>query len=392
MNRSTVSRWMIGGGVAVGLTVAGCAQFVRKPPAGKAPPQAIEPVAPQPRPHLAAARDSQVTVFGELPNRPDVPYFTRTASSMLQHTFAQEGADFDPAISPDGTWMVFSSTRHNRSPDLYYKQIDGIAVTQLTSDPASDVHPVFSPDGRRVAFASNRAGNWDIWMVALDGTQAQQITSSGSDELHPSWSADGKRLVYCSLPPRGQWELWVADATDGGGHKHFFGYGLFPEWSPVGDTILYQRARERGSRWFSVWTVQLVDGEPRYPTEVAAGSDAAFITPSWSVDGTRIAFAAVAASSPAKTDVRSAPQVADIWVVDADGRNRVRLTDGHTANFGPAWSPAGRIFFTSGREGHEAIWSLNPWDQDAPGGFDATATGPEVEVNTFAPARTASDG
>jgi hypothetical protein len=228
MNRSTVSRWMIGGGVAVGLTVAGCAQFVRKPPAGKAPPQAIEPVAPQPRPHLAAARDQQVSVFGELPDRRDVPYFTRTGSSLLQHTFSEEGADFDPAISPDGTWMVFSSTRHNRSPDLYYKQIDGIAVTQLTSDPASDVHPVFSPDGRRVAFASNRAGNWDIWMVALDGTQAQQITSSGSDELHPSWSADGKRLVYCSLPPRGQWELWVADATDGGGHKHFFGYGLFP--------------------------------------------------------------------------------------------------------------------------------------------------------------------
>lgn len=382
---------VVGLAVVVALSVtAGCALGPQAPadPVVQAPPPAPveEPVAPaDPTPRFAAATDRQVNLFGEMPDRADVPYFTRTAASLLQHTFSEEGADFDPCISPDGKWMVFASTRHNVTPDLYYKQIDGVAVTQLTSDPASDIQPVFSPDGKRVAFASDRSGNWDIWVVSLDGTQPVQITAAASDEVHPSWSPDSSRLTYCSLPAQGQWELWVADATTGGGNKRFIGYGLFPEWSPNSDVILYQRARERGSHWFSVWTIQLVDGEPRYPTEVAAAPDAALITPSWSRDGNQIAYAAVTPSA-ATDGLGASPQSADIWVVDLDGRNRVRLTDGHTANFGPAWSPAKRVFFTSGREGHEAIWSLMP---ELGAGQEATATASGNDAPPMA--RTASD-
>ena len=73
-----------------------------------------------------------------------------------------------------------------------------------------------------------------------------QITDSPAHEAHPSWSVDGSQLVFCSLPDNGdQWELWITDAVRGPA-KRFIGYGLFPEWSPVGDTILFQRARERG--------------------------------------------------------------------------------------------------------------------------------------------------
>jgi len=339
---------------AIRARLAGPTKPVTPPPADGT----VLAAADQPDPQ-AEPRGRQVSDFGDLPNRSDVPYFSRTAASLLRHTFAQEGSDFDPSLAPDGHWLVFASTRHNVKPDLYYKQVDGVAVTQLTSDPSSDIQPAISPDGMRVAFASDRSGNWDIWVVSLDGMQPVQITSSGSDEVHPSWSSDGTKIVYCSLPPQGQWELWIADATTGGGNARFIGYGLFPEWSPVGDTIVYQRARERGSRWFSIWTMQLVSGEPRYPTEIAASADAALITPSWSRDGAKIAYATVtpAAAEPGLGLNQSA---ADIWVVDAQGRGRMRLTDGHTANYGPAWSPAHRVYFTSDREGHEAVWSLLP--------------------------------
>lgn len=377
--------------VFVCSVVTGCSLFKEQPvKKTQATPEPPAPT-PSPRPQLAAARDHQINLFGEMPDRRDVPYFTRTAASLLQHTYSEEGADFDPCISPDGNWMVFASTRHNQMPDLYYKQVDGIAVTQLTSDPASDIHPVYSPNGQKIAFASNRSGNWDIWIVALDGTPPQQITNGAGDEIHPSWSPDGSRLVYCSLPQRGQWELWVADATNGGGNKRFFGYGLFPEWSPVEDVILYQRARERGSHWFSVWTVQLVNGEPRYPTEVAAAADAAFITPSWSTDGSQIAFTAVAPTSTTETSTGVPSGQADIWMVDTDGRNRVRLTDGHTANFGPAWSRSGRIYFTSGREGHESIWSVEPMPRATGPAPATTAANRQMIVDDVRPAMTASD-
>jgi TolB protein len=317
------------------------------------------PPPPDTRPKLAAARDAQISQFGELPDKPDVPYYTRSATSLLQHTHAEEGADFDASISPDGNSLIFASTRHNVAPDIYYKTVDGIAVTQLTADPAADVQPIYSPDRTKVAFASNRAGNWDIWVIGLDGQRPVQITDGPGDEVHPSWSPDGSQLIYCGLPPRGQWELWVTDAK-AGGKKRFIGYGLFPEWSPIGDIIAYQRARERGSRWFSIWTVELVDGEPRYPTEVAASADAALISPTWSRDGVRLAYTAIVPSNSGSPELPAGAEQADVWVVDTDGRSRLRLTDGHTSNFGPTWSPDGRVYFTSSRNGHETIWSLLP--------------------------------
>jgi Tol biopolymer transport system component len=390
MKQFPITYSALGLAAILGIGVAaGCVVVREQPgePVMVSPLADDQPVLPnaQRRSLVAAARDQQVNPFGEMPGRASVPYFTRTAASLVRHTFADDGAEFDPCISPDGQSFVFASTRHNVKPDLYHKQIDGVAVTQLTADPASDIQPAYSPNGRRVAFASDRSGNWDIWIVGLDGTQPVQMTSSASDEIHPSWSPDGTKIVYCSLPPQGQWELWIADATSGGGHKRFIGYGLFPEWSPAGDTIVYQRARERGSRHFSIWTMQLLDGEPRYPTEVAATAGMALISPSWSRDGAKIAFTTV---PPAATSLApgATPKFADIWVVNANGRNRVRLTDGHTANFGPTWSPMNRVFFTSGREGQDAIWSLSP-DMDATGQAPASASGNEASRT----ARTASD-
>jgi TolB protein len=242
---------------------------------------------------------------------------------------------------------------------LYWKSVDGVAITQLTSDPASDIQPAFSRDGARIAFSSNRAGNWDIWVIGTDGGPAVQITRGIADDVHPSWSPDGTKLVYTSLPPNGgPGQLWIADAL-AGGTARFIGYGLFPNWSPADDLIVYQRARERESRWFSIWTVRLVNGEPRYPTEVAADVSTAMIQPSFSYDGRRIGFVGTASIPPAGITTEHPPvQAYDIWVMNVDGRNRIRLTDGITANYAPAFSPDGRVFFTSNRSGHESIWSL----------------------------------
>ncbi|MGB2987431.1 MAG: DPP IV N-terminal domain-containing protein [Phycisphaerae bacterium] len=316
---------------------------------------------------LAAAAANQVNMFGDFPGAREAAYFTRAAVSLKQHTFAEVGGDYDPDIDATGERMVFVSTRHSVRPDLYMKSVSGVAVTQLTSDPASDIQPVFSPDGTRVAFASDRSGNWDIWTISVDGGSPVQVTHGMGDEVHSSWSSDGSKLVFCSMPSEGgQWELWITDAA-AGSSKRFIGYGLFPEWSPIGDTILFQRARERGSRWFSIWTVTLVDGEPRYPTELAASSTQAMILPTWSPDGRRVAFSGTSAP-PSELEGAVLPAAAgrvDIWMMNADGRGSVRLTDGYTANFAPVFSPDGRIFFTSNRSGHEDIWSLLPMGHPA---------------------------
>ena len=140
----------------------------------------------------------------------------------------------------------------------------------------------------------------------------------------------------------------------------FIGYGVFPEWSPFDDTILFQRARRRGSRWYSIWTLELVGGEPRYPTEIASSADYAMISPSWSRDGLRIAFTTVGTTPSIDPAYGAAFDVSDIWTIGVDGSGRMRLTDGHSTNFSPTWSPDGRVFFTSSRTGHENVWSVLP--------------------------------
>ncbi len=302
-------------------------------------------------------------MFGDLPNTPPASFVSRPIVSLRQHTFTEVGADFDVATDPEGRRLIFASTRHNTQPDLYIKSVDGVAVTQLTADPAADIQPDVSPDGTRVAFASNRTGNWDIWVMRLDGGRPIQVTSGPADDVHPSWSPDGKELVFSRVPAGGgQWELWITDAT-GAGMQRFIGYGLFPEWSPVDDRIVYQRARERGNRWFSIWVITLENGEPSFPTELAAGAHQAMILPSWSPDGTRIVYASSSSVVPlmmAGSNGSTPSPLMDIWMMSADGREKVRLTDGFTANYGPVFSAGGRVFFTTNRSGHENVWSVIP--------------------------------
>ena len=92
----------------------------------------------QTRALLAAARANHVSMFGDLSDGTMPAYFTRTVVSLRRHTFTEVGADFDPDIDATGKRMAFASTRHNVHPDLYIKAIDGVAVTQLTADPAPE--------------------------------------------------------------------------------------------------------------------------------------------------------------------------------------------------------------------------------------------------------------
>jgi len=76
-------------------------------------------------------------------------------------------------------------------------------------------------------------------------------------------------------------ELWTVDLASG--EKRMIGFGLFPVGRRQGSRqIAFQRARQRGSRWFSLWTLDLVDGEARRITEVAVSANAAIVSPCWS--------------------------------------------------------------------------------------------------------------
>lgn len=312
----------------------------------------------------ATPQDRSLLLFGEGAPARDAAFEAKAAANLQQHTPLADGADFDPTVDPAGGRIVFASTRHSKFSRLYSKQVDGATITQITDEQANDAQPAVSPDGKSVAFSSDRAGHWDIWIIDIDGRNPRQITGSPMPELHPSWSPDGKRLVYCRVHPReGRGELWISE-TENPGVKRLLGEGLFPAWSPTGDQIAFQRARSRGSRWFSIWTIQLEDNEALYPTEVASSNEAALIAPCWSPDGNQIAFTWVEGgeAEPDQDGVPTGRGIrADVGIVDVDGRGLQRLTRGAGENYSPHWAGDGRIYFSSRRGGGETIWSLRPY-------------------------------
>ncbi|HUN80517.1 MAG TPA: hypothetical protein VMV81_03315 [Phycisphaerae bacterium] len=340
---------------AVLLALTGC-----RPTSGPVPADTTAAIA-----HPSSLDNAHdLRLFGQGGALQDISFEQKAAVNILQHTTSSEGADFDPAIDPAARQLAFSSTRHSRFSHIYTKSVDGSAITQLTDGRANEAQPAFSPDGRRIAFASDRSGNWDIWCMDVSGRNIMQLTTSPMAELHPSWSPDGKRLVYCKLNPRDAGgELWIVD-TENPGAKRLIGEGLFPAWSPKGDKIAFQRARQRGSRWFSIWTISLDDDEPGPPTEVVGSSEAAYIAPCWSGDGTQLAFACIiptAPESPISQNHQPAAARSDIAMVDCDGRGMIRLTNGRGENYSPWWSSDDRIFFSARHEGSETIWSVKPF-------------------------------
>ncbi len=281
-------------------------------------------------------------------------------------TFAQDGADFDPTISSDGSFMAFASTQHDYNPDIFLKHIGSTVITQLTSDPARDVMPAISPDGQWIAFASDRDGAWNIYVMPREGGRPVQITNDSQADIHPSWSPDGSLLVYSKLGmTSGKWELWVSEIANTS-TPHFIGYGLFPEWCPTpgtgenkGDLILYQRSAQRGDRAFGVWTIEYKDGKVGNPSRLIGNATTAYINPTWSPDGRYVVFASVKDPQSVKTVASMEARKSDLWMMTTDGSTMVSLTTGTSTDLLPTWGANGKIYFVSTRTGQDNIWSID---------------------------------
>jgi dipeptidyl aminopeptidase/acylaminoacyl peptidase len=145
-----------------------------------------------------------------------------------------------------------------RRTHLYVLDLAAKTLTQVTSGDYDDAEPAWSPDGKLLAFTSNRSTpdadrsyNSDIWVVAADntdkGAHLTQVTTNPGSDQSPAWSPDGKWIAYVTqLDPHlfdyATHHLAVASAS--GGAARVLTQALDrnvtePRFSPDGKSIYF---------------------------------------------------------------------------------------------------------------------------------------------------------
>jgi Tol biopolymer transport system component len=95
-----------------------------------------------------------------------------------------------PAVSPDGKAMAFVALG-----DLWIMPIGGVAAP-VTNDPFVERDPAWSPDGTRLAFSSDRGGSMDLWVDDLRTGVQTQLSHEKAAVTGAAWSPDGLRIAY----------------------------------------------------------------------------------------------------------------------------------------------------------------------------------------------------
>jgi hypothetical protein len=252
------------------------------------------------------------------------------------------GFNTKPDWSPDGRWVVFSSTV-GKQLDLFVVPASGGDRRLIVGGPHQEDQPDWSYDGRLIAFRSNRTGDWNVFTVEAETGEIRQVTSHPADDSAPSWTPDGSHIVFAS-ERSGTKELWQVELqngklmrlTDGGPND-------FPSVSPDGSRIAWT-IPNRGLAVMDLATLE---------RNVLPAPREVNYAPAWSPDGKFIAVTGRDWGS------------VDIYLVTADGAEHLLLTKnavhGPDAAFDaqPSWSHDGtRLALISNKEGHNALYVL----------------------------------
>jgi Tol biopolymer transport system component len=137
-------------------------------------------------------------------------WFDRSGNQIQKIGNPDNGLPVNPSISPKGFTLAFNRFFDNNN-DIWLLEPDRDVPTRFTTDPATDSNPIWSPDGTRIVFNSSRMGAYDLYVKQANGAPGseQRIWSSLQAKLATDWSPDGRFILYQSADPKRGNDIWV---------------------------------------------------------------------------------------------------------------------------------------------------------------------------------------
>ena len=248
--------------------------------------------------------------------------------------------DLDPAWSPSGRYIYFTSSRGGglniwRVPVSASGAASGPGQ-QLTTGAGPDLELAVSPDGRRLAFAVLGI-NSDVWRLPVDPVTGRPtgdptvLVGSTRVESRAAWSHDARAIAFNS-DRQGDMNLWVRTLADGVEKQVTTGPGgdYQPDWSPDGSTLVFFSSRSGNN---DIWTVNIASGAL---TQLTSGPGTK-TNPFYSPDGRQVAYHSDQSGR------------IEAWVMNADGSAARQLTTNGSGGHFMRWTADGKGLFLSSR-------------------------------------------
>ncbi|HYW46524.1 MAG TPA: hypothetical protein VE959_26905 [Bryobacteraceae bacterium] len=269
-----------------------------------------------------------------------IPAAGGTQRNVAEFPAAGDETQPSPAVAwtADGKSLVVVRAAEGQPPSLAVAAVDGGNVTSISHPPAAsegDSSPMVSPDGSTLAFVrTNSSDAADIFLCDLAGNATRRLTFDDRGIRGLSWTRDGRDLVYSSSRVGG-WRLWRVPAFGGSprelivaGHR-----AEYPAVAPAGYAMAYVDSPSVSAIWRA--TLGNLDSPDERPLLRSSGRET---SAAYSPDGNRIA------------DVSDQTGNDEIWLSDADGGNRVQLTNLKGPPIGRLrWSPDSKMLLFDAR-------------------------------------------
>lgn len=256
------------------------------------------------------------------------------------------------SFSPNSDKVVYTNMAN-----VFTKNVDGTGEANLTNNslPATNMFYGYSAAANKIVYLSGNSDQSEIWTMNLDGSSKTKIvTGTSGDEI--AISPNGSRIAYTVKKDTNSYELWLIN-SDGTGQTKVealscaWGY-LY--WSPQSAKVLFSYYDPGVNKYRFL----VVDSNGTNKTQLLSGTDSGNSGACWSPDGTKICFSGTIggtsglyvtnadgtnkvkiANSGSFPDWSSRNKIAyrGIWTISPDGSGNTKLTDGYD----PRWSPNG---------------------------------------------------